>query len=179
MIGKFDEVITYLTQSERDKPDALWNVEEYKSPRTDRQRKYYWTLLSEVARKRKLSKAYVHNQQLRAVRFAQRIGDNLIEVKVPDTDEAERQIMESSEYHLCPTNKRDGDKRIYVMLRGSSELNTAETAYLLEMLIQDAQAIGINTLTPDELEKMRMYDQEHEDKRNARQNKSKPDTEED
>ena len=97
----------------------------------------------------------------------------MILVKIPDTDEAESLVMEQTEYHLAPTNERDGDKRIYVMLRGSSELNTAEFGHLLDCLIQDAQSVGIDTLTPAELAQMRAYEQRLED---ARQNKSQHDT---
>jgi hypothetical protein len=90
-------------------------------------------------------------------------------VSIPDTDEAEAQVMEQTEYHLAPTNRREGDKRIYVMLRGSSDFTTTEMSHLLDLLIQDAQAIGIETMTPDELERIRAYEY-------ARENKTKSDT---
>lgn len=51
--------------------------------------------------------------------------------------------------------------RTYVMIRGSSTYDTKEMSILLDELIQEAQNLGIETLTPAELEEIRQYEQEH------------------
>lgn len=160
---KYLEAVRYLTEQNIIKPDAEWDIKEHKERRTLSQNAYYWKLITEVAKKQRHSVPYVHNTELRAARYARWFNDELVLVSIPDTDDAEAQVMEQMEYHLAPTNRREGDKRIYVMLRGSSEFNTAEMSHLLDLLIQDAQALGIDTMTPAELAQIRAYEQRKED----------------
>ena len=160
---KYLEAVRYLTEQNIIKPDAEWDIKEHKERRTLSQNAYYWKLITEVAKKQRHSVPYVHNTELRAARYARWFNDELVLVSIPDTDDAEAQVMEQMEYHLAPTNRREGDKRIYVMLRGSSEFNTAEMSHLLDLLIQDAQALGIDTMTPAELAQIRAYEQRRED----------------
>ena len=173
MTGTYIQAVQYLTEQNAKHPDKVWEVKEHKERRTLSQNAYYWKLITEVAKKQRHSVPYVHNTELRAARYARWFNDELVLVSIPDTDDAEAQIMEQMEYHLAPTNRREGDKRIYVMLRGSSEFNTAEMSHLLDLLIQDAQALGIETMTPAELAQMRAYEQRRED---ARKNESESNT---
>lgn len=168
MTGTYIQAVTYLTEQNALKPGAKWDIKEHKEKRSLSQNAYYWKLITEVARRQKRSVPYVHNTELRAARYARWFGDQLVLVSIPDTDEAEAMVMEQTEYHLAPTNKREGDKRIYVMLRGSSDFSTTEMSHLLDLLIQDAQALGIETITPSELAKIRMYEQEREDARQSK-----------
>lgn len=163
MTGDYITAVQYLTEQNALKPGRIWEVKEHKEKRSLSQNSYYWKLINEVSRRQKQSVAYVHNTELRAARYARWFEDQLVLVSIPDTDDAEAQIMEQMEYHLAPTNRREGDKRIYVMLRGSSEFNTAEMSHLLDLLIQDAQALGIETMTPAELAQIRAYEQKKEE----------------
>lgn len=159
MTGNYLQAVAYITEQNGIKPGIIFDVTEHKEKRSLSQNAYYWTLINEVARRKKSSVAYVHNTELRSARYARWFNDQLVLVSIPDTDDAEAQLMEQMEYHLAPTNRRENDKRIYVMLRGSSELNTQEFSHLLDLLIQDAEALGIQTITPAELAKMRAYEQ--------------------
>lgn len=164
MIGTYLQAVKFLAEGNAKKPTAKWEVKEAKERRSLSQNSYYWKLITEVARKQKRSVAFVHNTELRAARYARWFDDQLVLVTIPDTDETEIQVMEQTEYHLAPTRERIDGKRVYVMLRGSSELNTAEFSHLLDLLIQDAQALGIETLTPDELARIREYEYARENK---------------
>lgn len=165
MTGTYIQAVTYLTEQNAMKPNARWDIKEHKDKRSLSQNSYYWKLLTEVSRKKKQSVAYTHNHELREARYARWVEGEPIRVRIPDTDAAEAQVMEQMDYHLAPTKERDGDKRIYVLLRGSSEFNTAEMSHLLDLLIQDAQALGIETISPDELARIRAYEQGREDAR--------------
>ena len=101
------------------------------------------------------------------------VGDKCVCMEIPDTDEAEEQVIEATTYHLKPTSGvmvgKDGiTYRVYVMLRGSHEYSTKEMSILLDGLIEEAKGLGIPTLTPDELAEIRMYEQQAEDRRNDR-----------
>lgn len=86
-------------------------------------------------------------------------------VRIPDTDEAENDVMERTVFHLRPTSQvvegNDGiNYRTYVVLMGSSRYDTAEMSHLLDGLIYECKVLGIETATPEELERMKqLYDQ--------------------
>ena len=43
----------------------------------------------------------------------------------------------------------------YLMIKGSSEYDTAEMAHFIDRIVEEAQELGIETATPDELERMK------------------------
>ena len=164
MTGTYLQAVKYLAEQNALKPGAKWDITEHKEKRSLTQNAYYWSLIPKVAQKKRQSVPYTHNYELRSARYARWIDDKLVYVQIPDNDEAEAFVMEQMDYHLAPTPERIGDKRIYVLLRGSSELNTAEFAHLLDCLIQDAQSVGVETMTPAELAQMRAYEEAHKGK---------------
>ena len=166
MIGKTNDCIMYLLQQERDKQ---FEVKPYKQARTNRQNAYYWVLLTQVADAMRMSKIECHNRMLRDYGQPCIIDGEVIYAMLPDTEDTERGTLRSETYHLRPTSQtRTGAEhgyRAYMLLRGSHEYNTAEMTVLLDGLIQEAKALGVETATPDELARMREYDKSHEEKR--------------
>ena len=51
--------------------------------------------------------------------------------------------------------KDNGTFASYLMIKGSSEYNTAEMAHFIDHIVEEAQELGIETATPDELERMK------------------------
>lgn len=41
------------------------------------------------------------------------------------------------------------------MIKGSSEYDTAEMAHFIDSIVEEAKELGIETSTPDELERMK------------------------
>ena len=80
--------------------------------------------------------------------------------------------MESDTVHLKQTSKvlsgNDGiTYRAWVMMRGSSTYTVSEMAVLVSGIVEEARQLGIEVLTPDELERMRQLELQSEVKRNA------------
>ena len=42
-----------------------------------------------------------------------------------------------------------------MMIKGSSEFDTSEMSYFIDQIVEEAQELGIETATPDELERMK------------------------
>ena len=88
-------------------------------------------------------------------------------MRIPDTEEAENDVIERETFHLKPTSQvvagSDGvSYRTYVLLKGSSNYDSAEMSHLLDGLISECKAAGIETATPEELERMKqLYEQNH------------------
>lgn len=52
--------------------------------------------------------------------------------------------------------KSNGKFNSYLMIKGSSEYDTSEMAHFIDMVVQEAKMLGIETLTPAELERMKV-----------------------
>lgn len=157
MIGNALQVIRWLSaQNQTDE----WEIKKYRRKRSLSQNAYYWQLIGQIADALRLPKEQVHNEMLRSYGQCDRIAGKLVTVPIPDTEKAEQEVLRSMKYHLKPTAQvRSGAKgvlyRTYVVLKGSHELNTEEMTVLLDGTIEEAKAVGIETLTPSELEAMR------------------------
>lgn len=154
-------------------PDAEWDLQEHKNKRSRNQNSYYWELAGKVAEKTVKFGANIneiHNQNLRALGLRECIDGQPIPVYLPDTDEAEKTALNAEKYHLKPTSQtkegKDGKMfRCYVMLRGSHTFNTSEMSALVDLMVQEAASVGVQTLTPTELAKIRQLEEQTEQKR--------------
>lgn len=131
---------------------------------------YYWALVHKISEKNGVSDAWTHNLYLRDCHCIARFEDGTpITVPVPDTDEAEIEVMNKTEYHLMPTSStmegKNGRLRHYIMLRGSSSFDSAEMARLIDFAVQDAKALGIETITAEEQRKLiELYGRKRQEK---------------
>lgn len=145
---------------------TLWDVKKHTEKRSLTANAYYWAIIGKMADAMKMPKPEVHNRMLRAYGQAQGIDGRLVTVAIPDTEKAEAQALRAETYHIAPTSQvRMGTKnqmfRTYLMLKGSSELTTAEFSVLLDGTLQEARDLGIETMTPAQLEELKGYEKHH------------------
>lgn len=120
---------------------------------------YYWKLASEAADALHVSKPYIHNCLLRKYGQIEIIDGQGVYIVLPDTESAQKSVDEAQTYHLKPTSQvkpgRGGIMyRTYMMLKGSSEYDTKEMAHLIDGLVSECREMGIETIPPQELERM-------------------------
>lgn len=169
---KTAELLNFLASQPQ---DILWDLVEHKERRSLSQNAYYWQLAGKVAKKTARFGANVnqiHNRNLRDLGIRQYINDQPVCVYIPDTDVAEREVMNAETYHLKPTSQtregKDGKMfRCYVMLRGSHTFNTSEMSALVDLMVQEAKEVGVEVLTPAELEHIRQLELQAERKKNG------------
>lgn len=152
-------------QSITDK-DLRLTVKPWKEKRSRDANAYYWTLTEKLAEAMKLPKPVVHNMNLRDYGKLMMIDGRTVEVEIPDTDEAEKSVLRQETFHLRPTGYvyyREGQAyRVYHLLRGSSTYDTEEMSNLLDGVIEDCKSCGIETATPEEIERMKkLYAENH------------------
>lgn len=138
----------------------LYDFTEHKEKRSRSQNSYYWELLGRLSRKLRKPMAAVHNEMLRSYGVPEIIDGGLITVMVPDSEIGEARAIMSESYHLKPTSRlktgNDGNiYRMYMLLKSSHDMNTEEMSGLLNGLIEECKAQDIETLPPDELERLR------------------------
>lgn len=133
------------------------DIKQYKEKRSLDANGYYWVLTNKIANALNTSTAEVHLNQL--IKYGV--------IDVDETGAARWCVMKDGVkapdgVYLQPTSHivkmpgKDGEiiGRVYIVYRGSHTYNTKEMATLIEGTIQDAQELGIDTITPDEKEKM-------------------------
>jgi len=153
--------------------DMKWDLQEHKERRSRNQNSYYWELAGKVATKTTKFGANIneiHNRNLRELGLREYVNEQPICVYIPDTEEAEKSTLNAESYHLKPTSQtregKDGKMfRCYVMLRGSHTFNTSEMSALVDLMVQEATAVGVQVLTPAELARIRQLEVQAEQKR--------------
>lgn len=142
----------------KDKEKLSLEIKPYKAKRSLDANAYYWVLLTKLSKVLQISNTEAHNMMLCKYGQPVIIDGQLARMPLPDTEDADKKIRNSMEYHLKPTSDvragKDGvTYRTYLMLRGSSEYNTEEMAMLIGGLISDCKEAGISEseiATPDE-----------------------------
>lgn len=137
--------------------DLRLTVKKWTVKRSKNANAYYYVLLGKIAEKARTSLTEAHNRTI--ADYGQPSG-----MAVLLRDGINWQTLE--ELHLAPTPDLevvDGDLyRRYLVMRGSHTYDTSEMAALIEGTISDAKELGIETLTPAELEEMmRAYEAVH------------------
>lgn len=136
------------------KGDLSVTIKRWREHRTLTANAYYWALIGKLAAKLTISVQRCHNLMLRRYGQLAIIDGELIGVRVPDTEDAEKKVLEASNYHLRMTSEAQDGIRTYYMLRGSSDYDSKEFSDLLEGTISECKEVGIETLPPEEIERM-------------------------
>lgn len=151
------DIAAVMKLSQVDKLDV--EIKKHREKRSLDANSYYWLLCSRLAEAMYVSKPYMHNRLLRRYGQIEIIGGQAVYIVIPDTDEAKMEVDEAELYHLRPTSQvktgKDGKMyRTYMMLKGSSAYDTREMALLIDGLVSECREAGIETLPPEELERM-------------------------
>jgi hypothetical protein len=142
-------------------------LKQFRQKRSLEANGYYWIMLTQLADKLNVSNPFMHNQLLRRYGQPQVIDNKMVYLVLPDSDEGAKIADEAETFHIKPTSQvKEGvdgrNYRTYIMLKGSSEYNTKEMSTLINGLIDECKQVGIETITPAELERMmELYDKKH------------------
>lgn len=144
------ELASYIDSLDADREYKI-EIKEYKQKRSLNSNSYAWTLLDKLAEKLRLAKTDIYRS------YIKEIGGNsylvcCIDEAVEDLcrDWQSKGIgwltdLEPSKIEGC-TNVR--------LYYGSSQYDTKQMSRLIEMIVQDCKENDIETLTPDEIERM-------------------------
>lgn len=144
IIGSAETIIKWLFQQDRGK---LYEIKEKSKKRSLTQNSYSWALIGEIADKIRLSKEEVYLKMLRE--YSQYA---MVSIRA-DIDPA-GYIKYFDEIGESETN--GNTFKHYKVYKGNSEMDTREMAIFLDGIIQEANDIGIPTLTPNEVKKLKL-----------------------
>lgn len=142
MIGKKNELIKYLLEQQEEKK---FEIKEYYKKRSKDQNSYYWELLNKLSKKLSIASEDLHFEMIKK-------SCPFEEYLVPN-----EASLRGIKYYEILNRKQVKDKvfkviRVYV---GSSDLDTKEMTILLDNLIEECHEQDIETITHEELAKLR------------------------
>ena len=138
---------------------------------------YYWQLSGKLAEVLKVSKPRLHNTLLRRYGQLEIVEGRAVYIILPDTEEVEKKVDEDEVLHLRPTAQVKEGKgglmyRTYMLLKGTHDYNTKEMSVLIDGLVSECKEAGIETATPEEIERMKQLYDERTNKKTAVQRES-------
>lgn len=127
-------------------------VKQYRSRRSLTANAYAWTLIHQIAERQRISEADYYRRIIRE-------GG----IKVAEVSAEEKAVetligtwTANGTGWLAERSGAEPDGRIKVRLYfGSSTFDSAEMARLIDIIVQDAESIGIHTITENELSRMK------------------------
>lgn len=162
MRGRFisyDHLTGFLTVEVKDLPQeeikrldgAFVDVERVKKKRSLDANAYFHVLVGKIAEVVKTSTVEVKNRLIRDYGQYEYI-DGKIPTYSVNADYVDA-MLNREDIHFKHVGW-DGDRAKLAVMRGSHTYNTAEMAHLIDMTVTEAKAMGIETMPPDEIERM-------------------------
>lgn len=140
-------------QIESMKKDDLLRIKavKYRQKRSLDANAYAWVLMTKIANHPDIasSKEEVYEQMLQKYGTFYEDEGGYIPITVKKTVDMAK--VPGHWKHI----KDNGNFASYLMIKGSSEYNTAEMSRFIDRIVEEAQELGIETATPDELERMK------------------------
>lgn len=150
MIGNAKAIIQWLF----DQQDAekLYEIKEKKSKRSLTANAYYWSLLNQLASVMRLSSEEVHFMMIKRYGMCEVVSVRS-DIKVDGYFKY---------FDVIGKSDLDGKEFThYKIFKGSSEMDSKEFSVLLDGLISECEEVGIPTLTPDEVAKLKYIEVKH------------------
>lgn len=143
MTGTPKQLISYLLEQEKDK---LFDISEHHKKRSHNANSYMWVLIGKMGDALRLSKEEIYLQMLKDYGQSEMISV-LSEINIDGYFKYYEKAGESDLKGKSFTH--------YKIYKGSSEYDSREMSILLDGVVKEAESVGIETLTPDELERLK------------------------
>lgn len=150
MIGNPQEIIQWLFDQDKNKK---FEIKEYHKKRSLNANAYAWALIGKIADVLRSSKDEIYLEMLKKYGQSE-IVSVLSDINVTGYFKYFEEIA---------TVKLQGKNFThYKVFKGTSEYNTAEMAVFINGVISEADELGIDTLPPNEVEKIKSLWSEHD-----------------
>lgn len=153
----FSSRVDELNQKIKNSPDKEFQavIEPIRKKRSLSANAYYHVLVRKMAKKLRSTETEVHNHLLGAYGEPEKIGEKVVTTLIPDGAD----YLKSDVAHLRPTDVTEERKgtlwRWFYVMKPSHKYDSIEMARLIDGAVSEAKDLDIETLTPNELERMK------------------------
>lgn len=149
MIGNPQEIIQWLFDQDKNKK---FEIKEYHKKRSLNANAYAWALIGKIADVLRSSKDEIYLEMLK------KYGQSEIVSVLSDIN-----VTAYFKYfeEIATVKLQGKNFTHYKVFKGTSEYNTAEMAVFIDGVISEADELGIDTLPPNEVEKIKSLWGEH------------------
>ena len=144
MIGNAIQIIQWLYNQDKDK---RFDIKEHKEKRSLNANNYAWKLITEIGDALRRSKEEIYLEMLKSYGQCEMISIvSSVDVKgyFKYYEEVGTGIVNSKEFTH------------YKIFKGSSEFDSKEMTIFIDGIIQECNQLGIPTLTPNEIQSLRL-----------------------
>ena len=148
MIGTPKQLMDWLYEQDKDKKFIL---KEYKEKRSLDANAYCWVLLQKISDKLGSSKEEIYRRIIK-----QKGTFEILPIKNEAIDTFTNAWQEHGIGWITETmkSKLDGYTNV-IAYYGSSTYDTKQMAYFIDYIVEEAKELGIETMTPNELESLK------------------------
>ena len=143
MIGKPEELVKWLFTQDREK---IFEIKEHREKRSLNANAYAWALIGKIADVLRTSKDEVYLKMLK------RYGQSDLVSVLSSID-----VSGYFKYYepVATTELQGKEFTHYRIYKGSSEYDSKEMAVLIDGIISEAKELDIETLPPEEIERLK------------------------
>lgn len=165
MTGKAVDVLQFLAEQMKEKPDAEWDITEHKKKRSLDSNSYFHVLCDKLRQKLHISMARCKNHLIADYGQIQYIDDQPMIYKTNAPDEY-MQELETIHTKLVKVTKENGKEvYFYRVYRGSHTYDSAEMQKLISGTVEECKDQNIETATPDEIARMNaLWGKKHDER---------------
>jgi len=142
MTGNGQKIVEWLFTQDRDK---IFEIKEYKPKRSRNQNSYAWELITQIGNAVRKSKEEVYLDMLK------HYGQSQV-VSMLSSIDPNGYFKYYEEIGTGIVNNKEF--KHYKIFKGSSEFDSREMSIFLDGIIQEAESVGIATLTNEEIERL-------------------------
>lgn len=147
MVGNTEQIIQYLLKQDKNK---MHKIEDYREKRSNKANAYFWELLGQLCFEMNLDTIEEYKKRVKELgifRHWEIEKENIETFKKMWTDKGIAWFIEIVDIE---TNGKIPINAYY----GSSSYNTKQMSKLIDGVVQDCQAIGIETKTEEEIKSL-------------------------
>lgn len=148
MIGKPEELVRWLFNQDKEK---VFEIKEHKLKRSLNANAYCWVLMNKIADAIKSTKEEVYREYIKNKGIFR-----LITMNKDATNTFIKVWQEKGLGWICDTSESKYEGMVDVVAYyGTSSYNTKQMANFIDYVVDEAKNLGIETLPPDEIERLK------------------------
>lgn len=133
--------------------DIKVTLTQWREPRSKTANAYFHTLSDKLADAMRMSKPKMKNYLL--FHYGQKVRDEKGQLVVIKTNADEEQLISRTDIHLWYLKDSEDGVPMYVLLEHSRFYDSLMMSILIDGVVAECKAVGIETLPPDEIEHMK------------------------